>query len=106
MNFFLAAAFVLVLLLVLDAAYFKPRSILKILSVLLDGRARYGLELKKETGVHLNLYLHLASMEEDGLVSSRIDDSIDVETLKARGGIPRRLYTITPRGVHHLAKNS
>jgi PadR family transcriptional regulator PadR len=82
-----------------------------ILDLLARGEELYGLQLVVASKGRLKrgtVYVTLGRMEDKGYVTSRAEDAPD-----GAGGLPRRVYEITPQGarvmkawsalVHHLA---
>jgi PadR family transcriptional regulator len=82
-----------------------------ILDLLARGDELYGLQLVAASKGRLKrgtVYVTLGRMEDKGYVTSRAEDAPD-----GAGGLPRRVYEITPQGarvmkawstlVHHLA---
>jgi PadR family transcriptional regulator, regulatory protein PadR len=71
-----------------------------ILDLLSLGNEFYGLEMVRRSNGRLKraiVYVHLHRMEQDGLISSRVDDD------HADRGPPRRKYRITALGRRALA---
>ena len=69
---------------------------LTILELLDEGGEWYGLDLVKRSNGRLQrgvVYVWLQRLEEQELVTSRVEDDTD-----PRIGAPRRLYRITPKG--------
>jgi DNA-binding PadR family transcriptional regulator len=61
----------------------------------------YGLQLVAGSGQQLKrgtVYVTLGRMEDKGFVTSRLED-----TPAEAGGMPRRMYRVTPRGRRVLA---
>jgi DNA-binding PadR family transcriptional regulator len=71
-----------------------------ILDLLRQGRELYGLELVEASDGRVKrgtVYVTLGRMEEKGYVESRL------EAATGAGGLPRRLYRLTPHGRQALA---
>ena len=71
-----------------------------ILELLIEERAKYGLELVAASRGRLKrgtVYVTLGRMEDKGYVTSRAEDAPE-----GAGGLPRRLYEVTPYGLRVL----
>ena len=71
-----------------------------ILDLLAHGKELYGLQLVAESHGRLKrgtVYVTLGRMHDKGYVTSRAEDAPD-----GAGGLPRRLYEITPQGARVL----
>jgi DNA-binding PadR family transcriptional regulator len=71
-----------------------------------DRRWWYGLEMVKASDGQLKrgvIYLHLARLEENGLVETRLENEHDHE-YRADNPRPRRMYRITKNGIRELSE--
>jgi len=94
----LAFVFVLLVGRWLDRRQLRSESV--ILHWLSDEKEHHGLEIRPEIGA--SVYIHLASMEERGLIVSRVEQDTPIEIMQNRGFRPRRLYSITASGLQKL----